>query len=220
MRIMFVNSFEIAILRILVKMQKPVSIPFLVEGFPNNSEDFVLWAIGNLLKSGFISYLDNQKRDCIIYNKQRRKEILKIIDPLPDLETEPGQLFSIPKQELKEQKPVLTTDRRRGTSNKRLYSLHKHPYHTRIALAISILSIGSVIILGSMTPTSSIYRHLGLLGAYYHHNYYPSYNMAVYYDQLGNHSLYNPKFLKTEEITSGNSILLYLPHESSQSCNV
>jgi hypothetical protein len=215
-----VNSYEIAILRILIKMQKPVSIPYLVEGFPNNSEDFVLWAIGNLLKSGFICYLDNQKRDCIIYNKQKRKEILKSIDPLPDLGTDTEALSSIPKQELKEQKPILTTDGKIGSSS-RSHSVHKQPYRAKIAWAISILSIGSVIILGNMTSTSSIYRHFGLLDVYYyHHDYYPSYNMAVYYDQLAKHSVYNPKFTKSEEMTADNSVLLYLPHESLQKCNV
>ena len=218
------NSFEIAILRMLVKMQKPVSIPYLAEGFPNNSEDFVLWAIDNLLKSGFISYLDNQKRDRIMYNKQKRKEILKIIDPLPDLGAERGQFYSIPERELKEQKPVLTTDRKKGNdNNKELYCLQKQRYHVRIALAASLLSIGSLIILGSMTPTSSIYRHFGLLSAYYyHHDYYPSYNVAVFYGQLANHShsLSNTKFLKTEEIAPDNNVLLLYLAQSSQKCNV
>jgi hypothetical protein len=219
-----VNNFEIAILRMLIKMQKPVSIPYLVEGFPNNSEDFVLWAIDNLLKSGFISYLDNQGRNCIMYNKQKRKEILKIIDPLPDLGTERGQFYSMPEHELKEQKPVLTADTKKGNDNnkKQLYRLQKHRYYVRIALTISILSIGSVIILGSMTPTSSIYRHFGLLSAYYyHHNYYPAYNIAVFYGQLANHShsLYNTKFLKAEEITPDNNVILYLT-QSLQKCNV
>jgi hypothetical protein len=218
-----VNDFEIAILRMLIKMQKPVSIPYLVEGFPNNSEDFVLWAIDTLLKSGFISYLDNQERNCIMYNKQKRKEILKIIDPLPDLGTERGQFYSIPEHELKEQKPVLTANIKKGNDNnkKQLYNLQKHRYYIRIALSISLLSIGSVIILGSMTPTSSIYRHFGLLSAYYHHDYYPAYNIAVFYGQLTNHShsLYNTKFLKTEEIAPDNNVLLYLT-QSSQKCNV
>jgi len=218
-----VNNFEIAILRMLIKMQKPVSIPYLVEGFPNNSEDFVLWAIDNLLKSGFISYLDNQERNCIMYNKQKRKEILKIIDPLPDLGTERGQFYSIPENELKEQKPVLTVDIKKGNDNnkKQLYRLQKRRYYVRIALSISLLSIGSVIILGSMTPTSSIYRHFSLLSAYYHHDYYPAYNIAVFYGQFTNHShsLYNTKFLKTEEIAPDNNVLLYLT-QSSQKCNV
>ena len=217
------NNFEIAILRMLIKMQKPVSIPYLVEGFPNNSEDFVLWAIDNLLKSGFVSYLDNQERNCIMYNKQKRKEILKIIDPLPDLGTERGQFYSIPERELKEQKPVLTADTKKGNDNnkKQLYRLQKNRLYVRIALTISVLSIGSVIILGSMTPTSSIYRHFGLLSAYYHHDYYPAYNIAVFYGQLANHSysLYNTKYLKTEEIAPDNNVLLYLT-ESSQKCNV
>jgi hypothetical protein len=219
-----VNNFEIAILRMLIKMQKPVSILYLVEGFPNNSEDFVLWAIDNLLKSGFISYLDNQERNCIMYNKQKRKEILKIIDPLPDLGTERGQFYSIPEHELKEQKPVLTADIKKGNDNnkKELYHSQKHRYYVRIALTISILSIGSVIILGSMTPTSSIYRHFGLLGAYYnHHDYYPAYNIVVFYGQLANHSysLYNTKYLKTEEIAPDNNVLLSLT-QYSQKCNV
>ena len=217
------NSFEIVILRMLVKMQKPVSISYLVEGFPNNSEDFVLWAIDNLLKLGFISYLDNQKRDRIMYNKQKRKEILKIIDPLPDLGTEKGQFYTTPEHELKEQKPILTTNRKKGNdNNKELYCLQEHRYHVRIALVISLISIGSVIIFGSMTSTSSIYQHFGLLSAYYyHHDYYPSYNVAVFYGQLTNHShsLYNTKFSKTEEIAPDNNVLLYLT-QSSQKCNV
>jgi hypothetical protein len=217
-----VNNFEIAILRILVKMQKPVSIPYLVHGFPNNSEDFVLWAVGNLFKSGFILYPDNERRNCIIYNKQKRKEILKIIDPLPALEAEKGQSFSIHEQQTKPQmQPLLATNRKADSNNnKRLYSLHSQSYYAKIALAISILSIGSVIILGSTTSTSSVYRHFGLFGAYYHHNHSPYYNVGVYYDQFASYSVYSPKFLKTDETPAGNSVLLYLPHKSAENCNV
>ena len=215
------NNFEIAILRILVKMQKPVSIPYLVQGFPNNSEDFVLWAVGNLFKSGFILYPDSEKRNCIIYNKQKRREILKIIDPLPALEAEKGQSFSIYKQQTKPQiQPLLPTNIKADSNNKRLYSLHSQSYYAKIALAISILSIGSVIILGSTTSTSSVYRHFGLFGAYYHHNHSPYYNVGVYYDQFASYSVYSPKFLKTDETPAGNSVLLYLPHKSAENCNV
>ena len=216
------NNFEIAILRMLVKMQKPVSIPYLIQGFPNNSEDFVLWAVGNLFKSGFILYPDNEKRNCIIYNRQKRKEILKIIDPLPALEAETGQSFSIPERQAKLQhQPLITTNRNGGSNNnRRLYCLHGQRYYAKIALAISILSIGSVIVLGSTTPTSSVYRHFGLFGAYYHHNYSPSYNVGMYYDQFASYSVYSPKFLKTDDTTAGSSVLLYLPHKSAENCNV
>jgi hypothetical protein len=203
----------------LVKMQNPVSVPYLVEGFPNNSEDFVLWAIGNLLKSGFILYPYNEKRDYITYNKEKRKEILKIIDPLPDLGTETGQLSSVPKQEVKQQ-PASTTDRKKSTNNKRWYYMHKQHYLAKIALGISILAIGVIIIFGSTTPTSNVYQRFGLFGAhYYHHNYYPFNSIGVYYDPLTNHSSYNPQYLKIED-TTGNSILLYLPHKSLNNCNV
>ncbi|MFL6317736.1 MAG: hypothetical protein ACJ73C_13520, partial [Nitrososphaeraceae archaeon] len=107
-----------------------------------------------------------------------------------------------------------------SNNNKRLYSLHRQIYHAKIALAVSILSIGSVIILGSTTPTSSVYRHFGLIGAYYHHNYSPYYNVGVYYDQFASYSVYSPKFLKTDETTADNSVLLYLPHKSAENCNV
>jgi hypothetical protein len=219
-----VNNFEIAILRMLVKTQKPVSIPYLVQGFPNNSEDFVLWAVGNLFKSGFILYPDNEKRNCIIYNRQKRKEILKIIDPLPALEAETGQSFSIHKQQAKPQlQPLLTTNRKAGSNNnnnnKRLYSLHRQSY-AKIALAISILSIGSVIILGSTTPTSSVYRHFGLFGAYYHYSHSPYYNVGVYYDQFASYNVYSPKFLNTDETPAGSSVPLYLAHKSAENCNV
>jgi hypothetical protein len=215
-----VNSFEIAILRMLVKMQKPVSIAYLVEGFPNNSEDFVLWAIANLLKSGFISYPYNEKRDYIIYNKEKRKEILKIIDPLPDLGIEQEHLFSVPKQEVKQQ-PVLTTDRKKNSNNISWYYMHKQHYPAKIGLGMSILAIVVVIIFGSTTPTSNVYRHFGLFDAYYyHHNYNPSYSMGVYYDPLTNHSFFNSQYLKTDESPAGNSMLLYIPHKSSNNCNV
>ena len=213
------NSFEIAILRMLVKMQKPVSIAYLVEGFPNNSEDFVLWAIANLLKSGFISYSYNEKRDYIIYNKEKRKEILKIIDPLPDLGIEQEHLFSVPKQEVKQQ-PILTTDRKKNSNNKSWYYMHKQHYPAKIGLGMSILAIVVVIIFGSTTPTSNVYRHFGLFDAYYYHNYNPSYSMGVYYDPLTNHSFFNSQYLKTDESPAGNSMLLYIPHKSSNNCNV
>lgn len=216
------NNFEIAILRMLIKMQKPVSISYLVQGFPNNSEDFVLWAVGNLLKSGFVLYPNSEKRNCIIYNKQKRKEILKIIDPLPASEVETGQSFSINEQQAKpQQQPLLTTNRKGGTNyNKRLCSLHRQSYYARVALAISILSIGSVIILGNTTPTSSVYRHFGLFNAYYHHDYFPLYNVEVYYDHFASSSVYSANLLKTHQAIAGTTVLLYLPHESAENCNV
>jgi hypothetical protein len=217
-----VNNFEIAILRKLVKMQKPVSLSYLVQGFPNNSEDFVLWAVGNLLKSGFVLYPYSEKRNCIIYNKRKRKEILKILDPLPTLEVETGQSFSIREQHAKPQQLPLLTNNRKGSTNynERLYSLHRQSHYARIVLAISVLSIGSVIILGSTTPTSSVYPHFGLFSAYYHHNYSPLYNVRVYYDQFAGYGVYSAKLLKTDHPTESNTVFLYLPHESAKNCNV
>jgi hypothetical protein len=218
-----VNSFEIAILRMLIKMQKPVSIPYLVEGFPNNSEDFVLWAIDNLLKSGFISYPYSEEKDHLIYKKEKRKEILKIIDPLPELETETGKLFSIPKQQVNRHQiqPISTTDIKTSSNNKRRYYMLRQQQTAKIASGISILAVGIVIIFGNATSTSSDYRHFGLLGVHYHHNnYYPFYSVGLYAKSSTNDTFYNPQYLKTEDTTPGNSILLYLSGNLLNKCNV
>ena len=216
------NSFEIAILRMLVKMQKPVSIPYLVEGFPNNSEDFVLWAIASLLKSGFISYPYSGKRDYLVYNKEKRKDILKIIDPLPELETEAGKLLSIPKQQVNKQQrqPISTTVRKSNSDNTRWYYIQKQHYPAKVALGISIVAIGIVIMFSSTAPTSNVYRHFGLLGAhYYHHNYYP-FNSVGFNPSTNNTTIYYAQYLKIEDTTAGSSMLFYLPYKSLSKCNV
>ena len=216
------NSFELAILRILVKIQKPVSIPYLVQGFPNNSEDFVLRAITSLLNLGFISYSYGEKIDYLMYKKEKRKEILKIIDPLPELETETCELFPIPIAQIRPQQrqPIPLPYTPRGYNNRRHW-LREQRSDTKIAIGTSILALGLVIMLGSTPPTSNVYRNFGLVGAhYYHHDYFPLYNVGVYYNQLTNSTLYIAQNLSTEETRTGTSILLYLPHKSLDKCNV
>lgn len=79
------NSYEIAILRILVKRNlKPIAIHGLVEGFPDGSEDEVNYAISNLESLELISILSGFpiEEKYLIYNQDKKQEILKIIDPL------------------------------------------------------------------------------------------------------------------------------------------
>jgi len=81
------NSYEIAILRILVKRNfKPIAIHNLVEGFPDGSEDKVNYAISNLENLELISILSGfpVEEKYVIYNQDKKQEILKIIDPLYD----------------------------------------------------------------------------------------------------------------------------------------
>jgi hypothetical protein len=82
------NTFEIAILRILIKRnQYPITIHSLIEGFPDGSENCVIDALSNLIDSKFISkiYGEPLEEEYIVYNLEKKNEILKIIDPLQEM---------------------------------------------------------------------------------------------------------------------------------------
>jgi hypothetical protein len=80
------NTFEISILRILAKKQNAIRISSLIDGFPDCYIDSVLQAISNLNYQGYISFFnDNNSSEVrVLLNKDKRKEVLKIIDPLPN----------------------------------------------------------------------------------------------------------------------------------------
>jgi len=76
-----VNTFEVAVLRILIKrQQQPLKLSVLVSGFPDNYEDNVLSAISNLRVWGYIVLDDYQPNGHVSINRERRKEILQIVD--------------------------------------------------------------------------------------------------------------------------------------------
>jgi hypothetical protein len=79
------NKFEISVLRILAKKHNPMRISSLIEGFPDYYIDNILLALLNLSYQGYIMFSDhnNSPEVRIFLNNDRRKEVLKIIDPLP-----------------------------------------------------------------------------------------------------------------------------------------
>jgi hypothetical protein len=74
------NSYELAILRILVKRHIPIKIPDLISGFPDNSEYNVLDAIYRLHSLGYVS-IDNRThfQRYLLLTKEKRKEALEIV---------------------------------------------------------------------------------------------------------------------------------------------
>ena len=74
------NVFEIAVLRVLIKRQQPMKLSILVSGFPDDSEDNVLSAISSLKLQGYLMFDDYQPNGIISINRERRKEILQIVD--------------------------------------------------------------------------------------------------------------------------------------------
>jgi hypothetical protein len=76
-----VNTFEVAVLRILIKrQQQPLKLSVLVSGFPDDCEDSVLSAISSLRLQGYILLDDYQPNGYVSINRERRKEILQIVD--------------------------------------------------------------------------------------------------------------------------------------------
>ncbi len=74
------NTFEVAVLRVLIKRQQPLKLSALVSGFPDDSEDNVLSAVSNLRLQGYLVLNDYQPNGYVSVNNARRKEILQIVD--------------------------------------------------------------------------------------------------------------------------------------------
>ncbi len=74
------NAFEVAILRVLIKRQQPMKLSDLVSGFPDDSEDGVFSAVSKLKLHGYIMLNDYQPHGYVSINRERRKEILEIVD--------------------------------------------------------------------------------------------------------------------------------------------
>jgi hypothetical protein len=75
-----VNTFEVAVLRILIKRQQPLKLSTLVSGFPDDCEDNVLSAVSSLKLHGYLVLDDYQPNGYVSINRERRKQILQIID--------------------------------------------------------------------------------------------------------------------------------------------
>src|SRR5215207_2216128 len=83
---LFFNRFEMSIVRILAKKRDAVRISSLIEGFPDYYSEQVLLAISSLNYRGYILFSDINTPYIRVYlNEEKREEVLKIIDPLPNL---------------------------------------------------------------------------------------------------------------------------------------
>jgi hypothetical protein len=75
-----------SIVRILAKKRDAVRISSLLGGFPDYYLEQVLLAISSLNYRGYILFSDLNTPHIRVYlNQEKREEVLKIIDPLPNL---------------------------------------------------------------------------------------------------------------------------------------
>ncbi len=145
---MIVNTFEVAVLRILIKrQQQPLKLSVLVSGFPDDYEDSVLSAISNLRLQGYIVLDDYQPNGYVSINRERRKEILQIVD---------SDIYShTPKSPpIKDDYTEIDLKEKKRNSGQ---IIAKYPISQAIrALALSsLLIVGLVIALGSSVSTTS-----------------------------------------------------------------
>ncbi len=203
------NSFEIAIMRIIIKKQKPVPISCIIEGFPNNSEDFVLEAIRNLFKLGYVLYPYNEN-DYITSNKEKRKEILRIIDPLPQLQIEREELSTH-----KAESNVETSINKRKNDDKRhYYTYAKQLAVGTIALVICVLIFGIVSIFSTAVITEDVYQNFKVSGNYNINkinHFSDSYGIGMLDNTTKNHGLYYSPYFKT----GGSDNVNFFPQTSS-----
>jgi hypothetical protein len=192
-----VNSFEIAIMRILIKRQKPIPISHVAEGFPNDSEDFVLEAIRNLLNSGYI-FCPYIEKSHITYNREKRREILRIIDPLPEyrLEKEEEKELSVDRTE----NYISASHNSKNDGGRWYHAYTKHGAIRKIALVTSMLVFGIVIIFSTAISTEDVYQDFKSIdtGYYYHHDNYPLFKSKCIRQHNGESTVFTTHKLKTK----------------------
>ena len=73
------NSFEVALLRILVKKRVPVKLSTVIEGFPDGNEDSVLAAISSLRLKRYLDVTDYRPDGLISLIKDKRRQVVNIV---------------------------------------------------------------------------------------------------------------------------------------------
>jgi hypothetical protein len=139
------NIFEIAVLRVLIKRRQPMKLSILVSGFPDESEDNVLSAISSLKLQGYLVFDDYHPNGYISINRERRKEILQIVDS--DIHVDKFQSLS-DKEKAGTPIPV-------KKSPLQLAARHLMSSSVRTIAVSSLLIVGLVSAIGISLPTAT-----------------------------------------------------------------
>ena len=153
------NTFEVAVLRVLIKRQQPLKLSTLVSGFPDESEDNVLSAVSNLKFQGYLVLDDYQPNGYVSINRERRKEILQIVDS--DI-----RLHKFQSPHVKEKDGVPIPGKK---SPLQVTARHLNTRGIRAVAVSSLLIIGLVSAIGFSLPTTT--SPDSEFVAAYHHGY-------------------------------------------------
>ena len=140
------NTFEVAVLRVLIKRQQPLKLSALVSGFPDDSEDNVLSAVSNLRLQGYLVLNDYQPNGYVSVNNARRKEILQIVD----LEIHSNKFESPP---LKEKEDGISIPEKK--SPRQVTARHQIVPGIRTIAFSALLIVGLVSAIGISLPTAT-----------------------------------------------------------------
>lgn len=153
------NTFEVAVLRVLIKRQQPLKLSTLVNGFPDDSEDNVLSAVASLKFQGYLVLDDYQPNGYVSINRERRKEILQIVDS--DI-----RLHKFQSPHVKEKDGVPIPGKK---SPLQVTARHLNTRGIRAVAVSSLLIIGLVSAIGFSLPTAT--SPDSEFVAAYHHGY-------------------------------------------------
>ena len=153
------NTFEVAVLRVLIKRQQPLKLSILVSGFPDDSEDNVLSAVSNLKFQGYLVLDDYQPNGYVSINRERRKEILQIVDS--DI-----SLHKFESPHVKEKDGIPIPGRK---SPLQVTARHLNTLGIRAVAVSSLLIVGLVSAIGFSLPTAT--SPDSEFVAAYHHGY-------------------------------------------------
>lgn len=153
------NTFEVAVLRVLIKRQQPLKLSTLVSGFPDDSEDNVLSAVSNLKFQGYLVLDDYQPNGYVSINRERRKEILQIVDS--DI-----RLHKFQSPHVKEKDGVPIPGKK---SPLQVTARHLNTPGIRAVAVSSLLIVGLVSAIGFSLPTAT--SPDSEFVAAYHHGY-------------------------------------------------
>jgi hypothetical protein len=143
-----VNTFEVAVLRVLIKRQQPLKLSALVNGFPDDSEDSVLSAVSTLKLQGYLVLDDYQPNGYVSINKVRRKEILQIVDS--DIHSHE---FESPQVEEKDDGSSISIPEKKRP--RQVTARHKIAPGIRTIAFSSLLIVGLVSAIGISLPTAT-----------------------------------------------------------------
>jgi hypothetical protein len=143
-----VNTYEVAVLRVLIKRQQPLKLSALVNGFPDDCEDNVLSAVSSLKLQGYLMLDDYQPNGYVLINKARRKEILQIVDS----DIQHSHRFESLHDGEKDGSSISTPTRK---SSHQVTARHRTLPGVRAIALSSLLIVGLVSAIGISLPTAT-----------------------------------------------------------------